>query len=114
MPCVFSANQNTAENADDLDAEITVTQSQVNLSCPLTQVRLSSPAHHLKSLTGWTESEPWFEGSYKSYSFHSSPLSVFQVVMVNPVKNKKCNHNYDEEAILSLIETRVKQKKTCR
>lgn len=67
------ANQNAAENADDLDAEITVTQSQVNLSCPLTQV-----------------------------------------VMVNPVKNKKCNHNYDQEAILSLIKNRVKQKKTCR
>lgn len=42
MPSVFSVNQNAAENTDDLDDEITVTQSQVNLSCPLTQVRLSS------------------------------------------------------------------------
>lgn len=67
------ANQNAAENTDDLDDEITVTQSQVNLSCPLTQLE-----------------------------------------MVNPVRNKKCNHHYDEQAILSLIKTKQKQKKTCR
>uniref|UniRef100_A0A674NIT8 E3 SUMO-protein ligase NSE2 n=1 Tax=Takifugu rubripes TaxID=31033 RepID=A0A674NIT8_TAKRU len=53
-----------------MDDEITVTQTQVNLTCPLTK-------------------------------------------MVNPVKNKKCSHNYDQEAILSLITNKQKQKKTC-
>uniref|UniRef100_A0A3B5MDZ3 E3 SUMO-protein ligase NSE2 n=1 Tax=Xiphophorus couchianus TaxID=32473 RepID=A0A3B5MDZ3_9TELE len=39
---------------------------------------------------------------------------VQQVEMVNPMKNKKCNHHYDEEAILSLIKTKQSQKKMCR
>ncbi|XP_051920823.1 E3 SUMO-protein ligase NSE2 [Hippocampus zosterae] len=34
--------------------------------------------------------------------------------MVNPVKNKKCNHHYDEKPIRILIETRRKQNKKCR
>lgn len=34
--------------------------------------------------------------------------------MVNPVKNKKCQHYYDEEAILNLIKNRHNQKKKCR
>ncbi|XP_054637644.1 E3 SUMO-protein ligase NSE2 [Dunckerocampus dactyliophorus] len=33
--------------------------------------------------------------------------------MVNPMKNKKCNHHYDEGAIRGLIETRHNQKKKC-
>lgn len=37
-----------------------------------------------------------------------------QVEMVNPMKNKKCNHHYDEAAILGLIKTRHNQKKKCR
>ncbi|XP_018540291.1 E3 SUMO-protein ligase NSE2 [Lates calcarifer] len=67
------ANQETAENMEELDEDIAVTQSQVNFTCPLTQVE-----------------------------------------MVNPVKNKKCNHYYDEAAILGLIKTRHSQKKKCR
>lgn len=67
------ANQESAESMEELDEDIAVTQSQVNFTCPLTQVE-----------------------------------------MVNPMKNKKCNHHYDEEAILSLIKTRHSQKKKCR
>uniref|UniRef100_A0AAZ1X547 E3 SUMO-protein ligase NSE2 n=1 Tax=Oreochromis aureus TaxID=47969 RepID=A0AAZ1X547_OREAU len=67
------ANQESAESMEELDEDIAVTQSQVNFTCPLTQVE-----------------------------------------MVNPVKNKKCNHHYDEAAILSLIKTRHSQKKKCR
>lgn len=37
-----------------------------------------------------------------------------QVEMVNPVKNKKCSHYYDEEAILSLIKNKHNQRKKCR
>ncbi|XP_061919478.1 E3 SUMO-protein ligase NSE2 isoform X1 [Entelurus aequoreus] len=33
--------------------------------------------------------------------------------MINPVKNKICNHHYEETAIRSLIETRKKNKKRC-
>ncbi|XP_070691716.1 E3 SUMO-protein ligase NSE2 [Pempheris klunzingeri] len=67
------ANQESAENMEELDEDIAVTQSQrVNFTCPLTQVE-----------------------------------------MVNPVKNKKCNHHYDEGAILGLIKTRHSQKKKC-
>ncbi len=40
--CFVSANQDPAENAEDLDEDIAVTQSQVNLTCPLTQVDHSS------------------------------------------------------------------------
>lgn len=34
--------------------------------------------------------------------------------MVNPVKNKKCQHYYDREAILEVIKARHKNKKKCR
>lgn len=67
------ASQESAENMEELDEDIAVTQSQDNFTCPLTQVE-----------------------------------------MVNPVKNKKCSHHYDEEAILGLIKTRHSQKKKCR
>ncbi|XP_076593178.1 E3 SUMO-protein ligase NSE2 [Chaetodon auriga] len=67
------ANQEPAENTEELQGDVVVSQSQVNFTCPLTQVE-----------------------------------------MVNPVKNKKCNHHYDEEAILCLIKTRHSQKKKCR
>ncbi|XP_068452470.1 E3 SUMO-protein ligase NSE2 [Clinocottus analis] len=67
------AKQESVENPEQLDEDIAVTQSQVNFSCPLTQV-----------------------------------------VMVNPMKNKKCNHHYDEAAILGLIKTKQSQKKNCR
>ncbi|KAF3691662.1 E3 SUMO-protein ligase NSE2 [Channa argus] len=67
------ANQGSADNLEELDEDIAVTQSQSNFTCPLTQVE-----------------------------------------MENPVKNKKCNHHYDEKAILGLIRTRHGQKKKCR
>ncbi|KAM7382592.1 hypothetical protein PAMP_002317 [Pampus punctatissimus] len=67
------ANQESAENMEELDEDIAVTQSQVNFTCPLTQVE-----------------------------------------MINPMKNKKCNHHYDEEAILGLIKAKHSQKKKCR
>ncbi|KAM4633224.1 E3 SUMO-protein ligase NSE2 [Polymixia lowei] len=67
------AKPDSAENMEEVDEDIAVTQSQVNFSCPLTQVE-----------------------------------------MVNPMKNKKCNHHYDEAAILSLIKARHNQKKKCR
>ncbi|KAL7393691.1 hypothetical protein ABVT39_014518 [Epinephelus coioides] len=67
------ANQESAEHTEELDEDIAVTQSQVNFTCPVTQVE-----------------------------------------MVNPMKNKKCNHHYDEEAILGLMKTRHSQKKKCR
>lgn len=66
-------SQESAEDMEELDEDIAVAQTQVNPTCPLTQVE-----------------------------------------MVNPVKNKKCNHHYDEEAILGLIKTRHSQKKKCR
>uniref|UniRef100_A0A1A8GWK1 E3 SUMO-protein ligase NSE2 n=1 Tax=Nothobranchius korthausae TaxID=1143690 RepID=A0A1A8GWK1_9TELE len=70
---VSQANQESAENVEELDEDIAVTQSQVNLTCPLTQVQ-----------------------------------------MENPVKNKKCNHHYDNNAILGLINRKKSQKKKCR
>lgn len=39
---LFSANQESAENMEELDEDIAVTQSQVNFTCPLTQVYYSS------------------------------------------------------------------------
>ncbi|KAG7474205.1 E3 SUMO-protein ligase NSE2 [Solea senegalensis] len=68
-----TANQESADNMEELDEDIAVTQSQVNFTCPLTQVE-----------------------------------------MENPMKNKNCNHHYDEAAILGLIRTRNNQKKKCR
>lgn len=67
------ANQEPSEDMQVLDEDITVTQTQVNFTCPLTQME-----------------------------------------MVNPMKNKKCQHHYDEEAILGLIRKRHSQKKKCR
>ncbi len=42
MYVAFSANQESAENMEELDEDIAVTQSQVNFTCPLTQVDHSS------------------------------------------------------------------------
>uniref|UniRef100_A0A8C6WYH9 E3 SUMO-protein ligase NSE2 n=1 Tax=Neogobius melanostomus TaxID=47308 RepID=A0A8C6WYH9_9GOBI len=71
--CQGQAAQGSAGNMEELDEDIAVSQSQVNFTCPLTQVE-----------------------------------------MVNPVKNKKCCHYYDEEAILNLIKNRHNQRKKCR
>ncbi|XP_076136092.1 E3 SUMO-protein ligase NSE2 [Alosa pseudoharengus] len=59
--------------AEDLDEDIALTQSQFNFTCPLTQVE-----------------------------------------MVNPVRNKKCQHYYDQEAVLSMIKTKHKSSKKFR
>lgn len=67
------ATQESEESMEELDDDLAIAPSQVNFTCPLTQVE-----------------------------------------MVNPVKNKKCNHHYDEGAILGLIKTRASQKKKCR
>ncbi|XP_055066036.2 E3 SUMO-protein ligase NSE2 [Misgurnus anguillicaudatus] len=40
--------------------------------------------------------------------------SLTQDVMVNPVKNKKCQHYYDKDAILEMIKARHRNKKRCR
>uniref|UniRef100_A0A673JNY7 E3 SUMO-protein ligase NSE2 n=1 Tax=Sinocyclocheilus rhinocerous TaxID=307959 RepID=A0A673JNY7_9TELE len=37
-----------------------------------------------------------------------------QVKMVNPVKNKKCVHHYDQEAVLEMIKAKHKNKKKFR
>ncbi|XP_059423864.1 E3 SUMO-protein ligase NSE2-like [Carassius carassius] len=37
-----------------------------------------------------------------------------QVEMVNPMKNKKCHHYYDQEAVLEMIKARHKNKKKFR
>lgn len=63
----------SAENMEELDEDIAVTQTQTNFICPLTTVE-----------------------------------------MVNPVKNKKCNHHYDDEAIVTMIKNRHSKKKKCR
>ncbi|KAI1894162.1 hypothetical protein AGOR_G00112980 [Albula goreensis] len=67
------ANPSAADNMEDLDEDIQVTQSQQNFICPLTQVE-----------------------------------------MVNPVKNKKCNHRYDHDAVLAMIRNRHSQEKKFR
>uniref|UniRef100_A0A8C7KG46 E3 SUMO-protein ligase NSE2 n=1 Tax=Oncorhynchus kisutch TaxID=8019 RepID=A0A8C7KG46_ONCKI len=56
-----------------LECDVAVTQSEVNFTCPLTQVE-----------------------------------------MVNPMKNKKCNHHYDRDAIMGMIKARQNQKKKLR
>lgn len=71
--CQDQAKGESAGNMEELDDDIAVSQSQVNFTCPLTQVE-----------------------------------------MVNPVKNKKCNHHYEQEAIINLIKNRHKNKKKCR
>ena len=38
MYVVFSANRESEENMEELDEDIAVSQSQVNFTCPLTQV----------------------------------------------------------------------------
>ncbi|XP_030074925.1 E3 SUMO-protein ligase NSE2 [Microcaecilia unicolor] len=59
--------------AEELDEDITVTQTQTNFICPITQVE-----------------------------------------MKKPMRNKVCNHVYEEEAIIKMIENRIqKKKKAC-
>ncbi|XP_060777334.1 E3 SUMO-protein ligase NSE2 [Neoarius graeffei] len=48
----------------------------------------------------------------QSQTNFTCPLT--QVEMVNPVKNKKCQHYYDHEAILSHIKMKQNNKKKCR
>ncbi|XP_031432096.1 E3 SUMO-protein ligase NSE2 [Clupea harengus] len=66
------ANQPETE-AENLDEDIALTQSQINFTCPLTQVE-----------------------------------------MVNPMRNKKCQHYYDQEAALSMIKSKQKNGKKFR
>lgn len=40
---MFAANQVSAENMEEVDEDIAVTQSQINFTCPLTQVNQLSP-----------------------------------------------------------------------
>ncbi|XP_029602787.1 E3 SUMO-protein ligase NSE2 isoform X2 [Salmo trutta] len=69
-----TGNPEAAENMEEeLDEDIAVTQSEVNFTCPLTQVE-----------------------------------------MVNPMKNRKCNHHYDRDAITGMIKARQNQKKKLR
>ncbi|XP_075868702.1 E3 SUMO-protein ligase NSE2 [Nelusetta ayraudi] len=67
-----SSNEGSSENMEELDEDLAVSHSQVNLTCPLTQLE-----------------------------------------MVNPMKNQKCNHHYDAEAIRGLIKRKHSQKKKC-
>ncbi|XP_047007529.1 E3 SUMO-protein ligase NSE2 isoform X1 [Ictalurus punctatus] len=48
----------------------------------------------------------------QSQTNFTCPLT--QVEMVNPMKNKKCQHYYDQEAILSVIKMKHTNKKKCR
>uniref|UniRef100_A0AAV2MC54 E3 SUMO-protein ligase NSE2 n=1 Tax=Knipowitschia caucasica TaxID=637954 RepID=A0AAV2MC54_KNICA len=48
----------------------------------------------------------------QSQTNFTCPLTT--VEMVNPVKNKKCNHHYDEKAIVTLIQNKHSQRKKCR
>lgn len=75
----------------------------------------------LDSLSAKHGKPPWFDVLSAKLCFWSlfpyithHCVFVFKVEMVNPVKNKKCNHHYDEGAILGLIKTRQSQKKKCR
>uniref|UniRef100_A0A8K9UNZ7 E3 SUMO-protein ligase NSE2 n=1 Tax=Oncorhynchus mykiss TaxID=8022 RepID=A0A8K9UNZ7_ONCMY len=69
-----TVNPEAADNMEEeLDEDVAVTQSEVNFTCPLTQVE-----------------------------------------MVNPMKNKKCNHHYDRDAIMGMIKARQNQKKKLR
>uniref|UniRef100_A0A673JNY3 E3 SUMO-protein ligase NSE2 n=1 Tax=Sinocyclocheilus rhinocerous TaxID=307959 RepID=A0A673JNY3_9TELE len=72
----MQAGQTAAENEEELDEDIAVTQSQTN------------------------------------FIFHICS-GVF-VKMVNPVKNKKCVHHYDQEAVLEMIKAKHKNKKKFR
>uniref|UniRef100_A0A8B9JXK0 E3 SUMO-protein ligase NSE2 n=1 Tax=Astyanax mexicanus TaxID=7994 RepID=A0A8B9JXK0_ASTMX len=48
----------------------------------------------------------------QSQTNFTCPLT--QVEMVNPVRNKKCQHYYDQEAALTMIKTRHNNKKKFR
>lgn len=105
---MFSDKQLSAENIEEVDEDIAVTQSQTNFICPLTQVHQLFPLIFLPS--------KHFSSSKVlclCLITHRCP-TIFKVEMVNPMKNKKCNHHYDEKAILDLIKTKGSQKKRCR
>lgn len=69
---IEQANPSTAEDMEE-DLDVAVTQSQVNFTCPLTQME-----------------------------------------MENPVKNRKCNHHYEQQAILDMIRAKHAKKKMLR
>ncbi|XP_076826334.1 E3 SUMO-protein ligase NSE2 isoform X2 [Brachyhypopomus gauderio] len=48
----------------------------------------------------------------QSQTNFTCPLT--QVEMVNPVKNKKCQHYYDQEAVLAMIKNKQSKKKSFR
>lgn len=59
MYVVFSANQVSAENMEEVDEDIAVTQSQVNFTCPLTQVLQLYPLLILLSNQNCSTSKAW-------------------------------------------------------
>lgn len=92
--------QESEKDMEQLDEDFAVTQSQVTFTCPLTQV-------FLVCFNPCSYSDTFFP-------VLTSTLLYVKVDMVKPVKNLKCNHHYEEAAILGMIKTRRGQKKKCQ
>lgn len=121
---VYAAGQTADENeGEELDEDIAVTQSQTNFICPLTQVNI-----HLIKCTrcygSWVKSSHlWTLWIFVCYLYCMNNkltemlfylILFWQVEMVNPMKNKICNHYYDQGAVLEMIKAKHKNKKTFR
>ncbi|XP_062847099.1 E3 SUMO-protein ligase NSE2 [Trichomycterus rosablanca] len=70
--------------------------------------------HQANQMPGTSVEEELDEDIAVTQSQTNFICPLTQVEMINPVKNKKCQHYYDQEAVLSLIKTKQNNKKKCR
>lgn len=78
----FLGNKNSAENMEELDEDLTVTQTQVNLICPLTQV---GSALRPAAINSQTSSCIY----YLMFVYYSTWLLVIQITHLSLAANGK-------------------------
>ncbi|KAK6490710.1 E3 SUMO-protein ligase NSE2 [Huso huso] len=104
----FNGLQNTAQDSD-LRRNEKYIQFKENLQEARKQGGLQSPEGNEK------ENENEMDDDIAvTQSQRNTICPITQLEMVSPMKNKKCNHSYDEQAILGLIKSRHNQRKKAR
>ncbi|XP_061675605.1 E3 SUMO-protein ligase NSE2 isoform X2 [Syngnathoides biaculeatus] len=113
---LFSISSRVKKNFTEKIAQLSDTDVQTHQKIDAFRERIKSSCNQRTAVLASQESENMEEidddlAVTQTQVIFTCPLT--QVDMVNPMKNKKCNHHYDENPIKILIETRRNQKKKC-
>ncbi|KAG7335665.1 hypothetical protein KOW79_000358 [Hemibagrus wyckioides] len=111
---MFKLKDSVKERFTDLMAA--VSDAEIEQHCKVVAFRdsIKKSLQQVNQLASGSVEEELDEDIAVTQSQTNFTCPLTQVEMVNPVKNKKCQHYYDQEAILSLIKTKQNNKKKCR